>query len=158
MLCEFSEKGRVTMCKVNVKGVVANIDEEIVLNGIQKSTQNEYLTMDMIVKHIKDNPKTIFFVDDKLKTFGEEQKNSVYLWMDTGETDQYDKPIFISCKRSIVSILTKKYLIASRQVLVCDNDPAVFLTKAIDLPENSDPCHPYDLGFLTANIQNNRMV
>ena len=61
-------------------------------------------------------------------------------------------------KRSIVSILTKKYLIASRQVLVCDNDPAVFLTKAIDLPENSDPCHPYDLGFLTANIQNNRMV
>ena len=62
------------------------------------------------------------------------------------------------CKRSIVSILTKKYLIASRQVLVCDNDLAVFLTKAIDLPENSDPCHPYDLGFLTANIQNNRMV
>lgn len=61
-------------------------------------------------------------------------------------------------KRSIKSILTKKYLIASRQVLVCDNDPAVFLTKAIDLPENSDPCHPYDLGFLTANIQNNRMV
>lgn len=61
-------------------------------------------------------------------------------------------------KRSIVSILTKKYLIASRQVLVCDNDLAVFLTKAIDLPENSDPCHPYDLGFLTANIQNNRMV
>ena len=54
--------------------------------------------------------------------------------------------------------LDKKHLIASRQVLVCDNDPAVFLTKAIDLPENSDPCHPYDLGFLTANIQNNRMV
>ena len=64
----------------------------------------------------------------------------------------------IKSKRSIVSILTKKYLIASRQVLVCGNDPAVFLTKAIDLPENSDPCHPYDLGFLTANIQNNRMV
>lgn len=65
---------------------------------------------------------------------------------------------YFYCKRSIVSILTKKYLIASRQVLVCGNDPAVFLTKAIDLPENSDPCHPYDLGFLTANIQNNRMV
>ena len=46
---------------------------------------------------------------------------------------------YYPCKRSIVSILTKKYLIASRQVLVCDNDPAVFLTKAIDLPENSDP-------------------
>ena len=69
----------------------------------------------------------------------------------------YRKPE-IKGKRSIVSILTKKYLIASRQVLVCGNDPAVFLTKAIDLPENSDPCHPYDLGFLTANIQNNRMV
>lgn len=66
--------------------------------------------------------------------------------------------IWNESKRSIVSILTKKYLIASRQVLVCDNDLAVFLTKAIDLPENSDPCHPYDLGFLTANIQNNRMV
>ena len=66
--------------------------------------------------------------------------------------------LILNRKRSIVSILTKKYLIASRQVLVCDNDPAVFLTKAIDLPENSDSCHPYDLGFLTANIQNNRMV
>ena len=71
---------------------------------------------------------------------------------------KYEIPSCTNGKRSIVSILTKKYLIASRQVLVCDNDLAVFLTKAIDLPENSDPCHPYDLGFLTANIQNNRMV
>ena len=59
-------------------------------------------------------------------------------------------------KRSIVSILTKKHLIASRQALVCGNDPAVFLTKAIALPENSDPCHPYDLGFLTIMAQLSR--
>lgn len=84
------------MCKINLKGVVADIDEAIVLNGIQNATKNEYLTMDKIMSHIKDNPKTVFFVDDKLKIFGEEQKNSVYLWMDTGETDQYDNPIFIS--------------------------------------------------------------
>lgn len=44
-------------------------------------------------------------------------------------------------KRSIMSILTKKYLIASSQALVCGNGPAGFLTKAIDLPENSTPCH-----------------
>ena len=75
-----------------------------------------------------------------------------------GHLYRYDYADLLYRKRSIVSILTKKYLIASRQVLVCDNDLAVFLTKAIDLPENSDPCHPYDLGFLTANIQNNRMV
>lgn len=84
------------MCKIGVKGVVADIDEEIVLYGIQRSTQNEYLSMNKIVNYIENNPKTIFFVDDKLRTFGEEQADSVYLWMDTGETDQYDKPIFIS--------------------------------------------------------------
>lgn len=36
------------MCKINVKGVVADIDEKIVLNGIQNATKNEYLTMDKI--------------------------------------------------------------------------------------------------------------
>ena len=50
-----------------------------------------------------------------------------------------------------MSILTKKYLIASSQALVCGNGLAGFLTKAIDLSL-------YDLEFLTANIQNNRMV
>ena len=85
-------------------------------------------------------------------------KTQKYWVYDSAQAKVKGNKLVVKGKRSIVSILTKKYLIASRQVLVCDNDPAVFLTKAIDLPENSDPCHPYDLGFLTANIQNNRMV
>jgi len=97
-------------------------------------------------------------VTDTLKQVVISGDGNINKFYDIAENMMDDSIQSIQSKRSIVSILTKKYLIASRQVLVCDNDLAVFLTKAIDLPENSDPCHPYDLGFLTANIQNNRMV
>ena len=52
--------------------------------------------------------------------------------------------------------LDKKHLVISSEVSVCGNGS--FSDQGTDLPENLDSYLPYDLGFLTVNIQNNRMV
>ena len=129
-----------------------------------KDCNKFFLAQNALEKYHKSGvfPRASFLLPYSGSTFDEFNKKSILklygYTVGVNGMSLSQRQTLLKSKRSIVSILTKKYLIASRQVLVCGNDPAVFLTKAIDLPENSDPCHPYDLGFLTANIQNNRMV
>ena len=149
-LNEISRRNYVTVIGPNVK--IENelrlyIDSIIKLEKVQTDLNKIMYFVDIVSSYNEDVILSAFFNDPNVENAIVRGKKEIEL------SDNKLKR-----KRSIVSILTKKYLIASRQVLVCDNDLAVFLTKAIDLPENSDPCHPYDLGFLTANIQNNRMV
>ena len=41
---------------------------------------------------------------------------------------------------------------------ISDTALATAQTKVTGFPENSNPCHPYDLESLTTNIQSNRMA
>lgn len=70
-------------------------DIEFVISKIEDRTGFSDIKISDIDEFIKNEPATMFYIDDKLNAKMEEDKNCHYLWIDTGFAED-DKPIFIS--------------------------------------------------------------
>lgn len=85
------------MCMLKIKGRDVEFQEETsISNLLQQKTSNEHLLLGKVVEYINDTPNTVYFIDEKLHSDMNEQKNSIYMWLYTGHRDQNDRPIFIS--------------------------------------------------------------
>jgi hypothetical protein len=72
-------------------------DVESVLIGIRKLSGKGGVTDIGVVKRFINNEKnTIFYVDNHLNSFMQQDSGSIYVWLDSGYTDYHGNPIFIS--------------------------------------------------------------
>ena len=70
-------------------------DIEFVISKIEDRTGFSNVQVSDIDEFIKNEPATMFYIDDKFNVKMEEDKSSHYLWIDTG-FEEDGKPIFIS--------------------------------------------------------------
>lgn len=77
------------------KGIM--IDEiEGMLEGINEISAVKISDIAVIMRFIKEEKNTKFYIDDKLTCRMQDERCCVYLWLDTGLRNVYGNPIFIS--------------------------------------------------------------
>lgn len=77
------------------KGII--VDEiEGLLEGINKYSSFEIQSLETVFTFIREEYHTKFFIDRKMNINMAEDKDTTYLWLDTGMRTVQDEPIFIS--------------------------------------------------------------
>jgi hypothetical protein len=85
------------MTELMIKNGLVIDDVESVLIGIRKLSNKGGITDIGVVKKFINNEKnTIFYVDNHLNSFMQQDSGNIYVWLDSGFTDNYGNPIFIS--------------------------------------------------------------
>lgn len=69
---------------------------EALLEGLNSISSIKIEDINTVVSFIQNEHHTKFYLDNKLSSKMIEEENSIYLWLDTGLTNIYDNPIFIS--------------------------------------------------------------
>ena len=77
------------------KGIIID-DAESVLYGIRNLCGKSLSDLGVVKQFINQEKNTRFYLDSNLNSSMQQQDNCVYIWMDTGLTDYYGSPIFLS--------------------------------------------------------------
>jgi len=77
------------------KGIIID-DEYCVLNELRKLSGKFIDNLEIVKRFIISEDNTKFYFDNRMNSSTVANSSDIYLWLDTGFTDYYGKPIFIS--------------------------------------------------------------
>ncbi len=84
------------MCEFMIDNGIVIDDIEGVMEGIAKLSGKEMPSPQTIKKFITNEKSTKFYIDDKCSCKMQPDRDTIYLWLDSGYTSYYGDPIMIS--------------------------------------------------------------
>ena len=82
------------MGEIKIDNIILD-DTDTIVSYLSHMSQVKNINLDDMVDFIQNEVHTRFFLDKNL--IGCEEKNAVYVWLDTGYIDERKHPLFISC-------------------------------------------------------------
>lgn len=79
---------------LNTNKIIENVDE--VVRRIQNQSGHDDVDFDTVKEFIINQSGTEFFLDNKMQGKTEDDKEALYLWLDTGYVNSKGNAIFIS--------------------------------------------------------------